>query len=42
MVEKLRKMRAELLELARSDADPERVYELTINLFPLTVTGKKL
>ena len=42
MVRKLRAVRAELLELARCDTDPERVYELTINLFPLTVTGKKL
>lgn len=42
MVNKLRMMRAELLELARNDSSPEQVYELTINLFPLTVPGKKL
>jgi uncharacterized protein (TIGR02147 family) len=41
MVEKLRSMRAELLELARCDAGSDSVYELTINLFPLTVTGKQ-
>jgi uncharacterized protein (TIGR02147 family) len=40
MVEKLRTMRAELLELARNDSAPENVYELIINLFPLTVKGK--
>jgi len=41
MVEKLRTMRAELLEMARCDSDLERVYELTINLFPISVPGKK-
>jgi len=40
MVEKLRIIRSELLEMARGDADPERVYELTVNLFPLSVSGK--
>ena len=41
MVNKLRAMRAELLELSRGDVGAEKVYELTINLFPLTVTGNK-
>jgi uncharacterized protein (TIGR02147 family) len=41
MVEKMRFLRSEFLELARSDDAPESVYELTMNLFPLTVTGKK-
>ncbi len=41
MVEKLRTMRTELLEMARGDDCPDSVYELTVNLFPLTVTGKK-
>lgn len=40
-VEKLRTMRAELLELARGDNASNSVYELTINLFPLSVTGEK-
>jgi uncharacterized protein (TIGR02147 family) len=41
MVEKLRTLRLELLEMARADASPESVYELTLNLFPLTATEKK-
>lgn len=40
MVEKLRTLRSELLEMARDDRDPERVYELTINLFPLSTAGE--
>jgi uncharacterized protein (TIGR02147 family) len=35
-VERLRAMRSELLELARTDENPQRVYELTLNLFPLS------
>jgi uncharacterized protein (TIGR02147 family) len=41
MVKKLRTVRIELLELARGEVEPDRVYELTLNLFPLTGTGKK-
>jgi uncharacterized protein (TIGR02147 family) len=41
MVEKLRTLRSELLEMARSDNGPDRVYELTINLFPLSAAGEK-
>ncbi len=41
VVEKLRTTRAELLELARCDVDPQSVYELTVNLFPMTATGKQ-
>ena len=41
MVKKLRSMRTELLELARSDAGADKVYELTINLFPLGGSGNK-
>jgi uncharacterized protein (TIGR02147 family) len=41
MVEKLRTLRAELLEMARGDAGPDDVYELTVNLFPLTATRKQ-
>jgi uncharacterized protein (TIGR02147 family) len=41
MVEKLRSMRAELMDMARNDAHADSVYELTINLFPMTVTGKQ-
>jgi uncharacterized protein (TIGR02147 family) len=41
MVKKLRTVRSELLELSRNDTDAQRVYELTINLFPLTTNGKK-
>jgi uncharacterized protein (TIGR02147 family) len=40
MVEKLRTMRSEMLESARCDACPDMVYELTVNLFPLSLTGK--
>jgi uncharacterized protein (TIGR02147 family) len=35
-VERIRAMRSELLETARTDENPQRVYELTLNLFPLT------
>lgn len=41
MVEKLRTVRNEFLELARGDAEADTVYELTVNFFPLAVTGKK-
>jgi uncharacterized protein (TIGR02147 family) len=41
MVEKIRTVRSELLELARGDGCPDRVYELTVNLFPLTITGRQ-
>jgi uncharacterized protein (TIGR02147 family) len=41
MVEKLRTMRTELLEMARNEACPETVYELTINLFPLALPGRQ-
>lgn len=39
-LEKLRRMRSELLEMARQDESPEAVYELTLNLFPLSKPGK--
>jgi uncharacterized protein (TIGR02147 family) len=41
MVEKLRTVRMELLELARNDSQPESVYELTVNFFPLTTKNEK-
>ncbi len=33
---KIRDFKAELLELARMDKDPERVFQLNLNLFPLS------
>ncbi len=41
-VEKLRKMRSELLEMSRQDEAPDTIYELTMNLFPLSQSGVKL
>jgi uncharacterized protein (TIGR02147 family) len=37
---KLREMKAELLELARLDQKPSRVYQLNLNLFPLSRQGR--
>lgn len=41
-VEKIRTLRSELLEIARSDEHPEMVYELTLNLFPLSLPRESL
>jgi uncharacterized protein (TIGR02147 family) len=41
-VEKIRTLRSELLELARNDASGEMVYELTLNLFPLSLPRESL
>jgi uncharacterized protein (TIGR02147 family) len=41
-VEKIRTLRSELLEMARNDESPEMVYELTINLFPLSLPRESL
>ena len=38
---KIRQLRAELLELARLEEKPEKVYQLNMNLFPLTKQGKE-
>lgn len=35
-IEKLRKLRSELLEMARQDEAADCVYELTLNLFPMS------
>lgn len=37
---KIRAFRAQLQELARADADPEVVYLLNLNFFPLSKSGK--
>ncbi len=42
IVKKLRTIRAEITELARCDTTADRVYEMTINLFPLSGTVKKV
>ncbi len=40
-VEKLRRTRSELLEMARQDEHADTVYELTLNLFPLSSSKDK-
>jgi uncharacterized protein (TIGR02147 family) len=37
---KIRELRSQLLEIARADEKPEHVYQLTINLFPLSRKGE--
>jgi uncharacterized protein (TIGR02147 family) len=37
---KIRQLRAELLDLARNDERPDRVFQLTMNLFPLSKSAK--
>jgi uncharacterized protein (TIGR02147 family) len=34
---KIRELRGQLLEIARNETDPQRVYQLNVNLFPLSV-----
>ena len=41
-VEKIRMLRSELLEIARNDETPEMVYELTLNLFPLSLPRESI
>ena len=37
---KIRELRSQLLEIARADDRPELVYQLAINLFPLSRKGE--
>jgi len=41
MMQDLSTMRTRFLEMARSCKDPDRVYQLSLALFPLSKTGKK-
>jgi hypothetical protein len=36
MQEKIIRLRKELMDIAREDADDDRVYQLNIQFFPLT------
>jgi uncharacterized protein (TIGR02147 family) len=37
---KIRELRSQLLEIARADEKPEHVYQLTVNLFPISRKGE--
>lgn len=41
-IKKVRELRATLMEMARTDEHPEAVYQLNINLFPLSERVKKV
>ena len=40
IIEKLRALRKELLELAESDMNPEKVAQLNLQLFPVSIDFK--